>query len=379
MIVINLTSSRFFGGPERQMLELAVELRPRCRTVFASFSEGGRCRAFLDRAVAEGFEAIKLPHDTPRLIAAEQDVQALLRSTRADVLLCQGYKAGLIGLAAARRLRVPIVAVSRGWTGECLRVRLYEALDRRVLRLMDRVVCVSQAQAAKVRRAGVRERRIDVIPNAIRSDRFDSPSPDRRCEIASLFTAPPRLIVGAAGRLSPEKGFNGLVDAAAVVLRTVPDVGFVLFGEGRLREALQRQITSLGLSGSFVLGGFRRDLDELLPQLDLFALPSHTEGLPNVVLESLAAGVPVVATAVGGTPEVLEDGISGYLVPPGDPQSLAARICGLLTDESLRRKMAQLGRQDVESRFSFASQAEAYLRIIQSSAGSRRRALAYAS
>src|SRR5919108_523234 len=102
-----------------------------------------------------------------------------------------------------------------------------------------------------------------------------------------------------------------------------PPVGFVLFGEGPCRTELLHKVNAAGLAGSFVLAGFRADLDRFLSQLDLLVLPSHTEGLPNVVLEACAAGTPVVATAVGGTPEVIEDGLSGLLAPPGDPEALA--------------------------------------------------------
>src|SRR5207244_4478612 len=143
------------------------------------------------------------------------------------------------------------------------------------------------------------------------------PDPRYRERLARLFRPPRKRIVGAAGRLSPEKGFDVLVDAIALVRDHNPDVAFAIFGDGPCRPDLQQQISSLGLTGAVALAGFRLDLDQYLPHLDLLVLPSHTEGLPNVVLEACAAGVPVVATAVGGTPEVIEDGASGFLVPPG--------------------------------------------------------------
>jgi glycosyltransferase involved in cell wall biosynthesis len=128
------------------------------------------------------------------------------------------------------------------------------------------------------------------------------------------FRQPRTFIVGAAGRLSPEKGFEVLVQAAEHVLRDNPTAGFVLFGEGPERTSLQQRINAAGLGQNFILASFRADLDRFLPHFDLLVLPSYTEGLPNVVLEGFAAGVPVVATAVGGTPEVVEEGVSGYLV-----------------------------------------------------------------
>ena len=112
-----------------------------------------------------------------------------------------------------------------------------------------------------------------------------------------------------------------------------------------------------------MLPGFRDDLDALLPAFDVLALPSYTEGLPNVVLEAFAAAVPVVATAVGGTPEVIDDGVSGSLVPAGDPVALANRLLDLLADEGRRQAMGAAGRQCVRESFTFAAQARRYLQL----------------
>jgi len=363
MTIVHLTASRFFGGPERQMLELARALPSPMRTVFTSFQEGGGCHEFLGQVRRHGFEGIALRHDTPRLFSARNELVELLQEQSASILLTHGYKADLLGYFAARRAGIPIVSVSRGWTGENFRVRVYEALDRRILRRMDRVVCVSAGQAARVRRCGVPAEKVVVIHNAIRTERFELASPGPRASLQALFSSPCQWIVGAAGRLSPEKGFDVLVDAAAAITRREPAVGFVLYGEGVLRASLTRRIEAAGLNGRFLLPGFRKDLDRVLPSLDLLVLPSHTEGLPNVVLESLAAGVPVVATAVGGTPEVLDDGISGYLVPPGDAGALAERIGDLLGSEDRRRAMGRDGQERVQRDFTFAAQAVQYQRL----------------
>jgi glycosyltransferase involved in cell wall biosynthesis len=362
MKVVHLTASTFLGGPERQLLGLAGSL-PAVRTEFLSFAEGGRCRPFLAAAREEGFEARALRNDTPHLRAALRELIARLRRAGADVLFCHGYKANLVGRLAARRLAIPAVAVSRGWTGESWKVRLYEALDRRHLRFMDCVVCVSAAQAAKVYRAGVRPRHIRVIHNAVDPERFSRPDPRGRGELQALFPAPRALLVGAAGRLSPEKGFEVLAAAAPRVLRSHPDAGFVHFGEGPCRPQIERRIAAGGVGGSFVLGGFRSDLDRLLPHFDLFVLPSYTEGLPNVVLEACAAGVPVVATAVGGTPEVLGHG-GGMLVPPGDPRALGAAINAALARGKALRDLGEAGRRFVREHFSFDAQARRYEELL---------------
>ena len=364
MNVVHLTASTFLGGPERQMLGLAQHLPAEDRSVFLSFSEGGRCRSFLAAARQQGCEAVALVNDTPRLLAATREITEHLRRVGADVLLCHGYKADLLGRRAARAAGIPAVAVSRGWTGESWKVRLYERLDRWHLRYLDRVVCVSAAQAEKARRAGVRPEKIAVIHNSIDPERFTDPDPRFQAKVNRYFRNPRNRIIGAAGRLSPEKGFDVLVAAAERVLQDDPMVGFVLFGDGPCKARLQQMIADAGLSGAFVLAGFRADLDQYIPWLDLMVLPSYTEGLPNVVLEACAAGVPVVATAVGGTPEVIEDGTSGFLVPPGDPVVLASALCEALADDEQLREFAFQARQRVLESFSFHSQVERYLELL---------------
>jgi glycosyltransferase involved in cell wall biosynthesis len=242
-------------------------------------------------------------------------------------------------------------------------VRVNELLDRLVLHGMDRVVCVSEGQAAKVRRAGVAPGRVVVIRNAVGRESFQDADPSYRQEMLSLFAQPPRLLVGGAGRFSPEKGFDQLIAAARGVLEKHPAAGFILFGDGPLREALARQVAKGGLGGRFVFAGFRGDLEKYLPNLDVFVQPSFTEGLPVAVLEAAAAGLPVVATAVGGTPEVVADGQTGFLVPPGRPAALTAKLETLLGDAELRTRMGKHGRRLVEAGFTFAAQSVQYQRL----------------
>jgi glycosyltransferase involved in cell wall biosynthesis len=148
-------------------------------------------------------------------------------------------------------------------------------------------------------------------------------------------------------------------------LKSTPDVGFVLFGDGPLRKPLARQIAARGLGDRFILAGFHSDLDRYFPHLDLFVQSSFTEGLPNVVLEAMAAGVPVVATAVGGTPEIIVDGVNGYLVPAGSPSALAEQTIRILIDDAQREAMGERARQRVEGAFSFMSQAQAYASLFE--------------
>jgi len=149
MHIVHLTASTFFGGPERQMLGLARALPSDCQTAFLSFAEGGRSQEFIKHVRWNGFDGAALKRDTPNLPAATWELASRLHNARADVVLCHGYKANLIGRIAAHALDIPAIAVSRGWTGENRKVLLYETADRLHLRYMDRVVCVSAGQARK--------------------------------------------------------------------------------------------------------------------------------------------------------------------------------------------------------------------------------------
>ncbi len=369
MNIVHLTASTMYGGPERQMLGLAEALRGTADVSVVSFREGGRCKPFLAQARKLGIEAVELQSDTPRFFTTITEVAETLTRLKADVVLCHGYKGNILGRPAARRLGIPAVAVSRGWTHESWRVRMYEWLDRMHLRFMDRVIAVSEAQAAKVRACGVREDRLHVIHNSIDPERFADPDPRYRQRLERYFRHGVSLVIGAAGRLSPEKGFDLLIEAAAAVTAACPEVGFILFGEGPQKAMLQARIASLGVSGSVALVGHRHDLDDYLPQLDLFVQASHTEGMPNVILEACAAGVPVVATAAGGTGEIITDGDSGWLVPPGDASALARAILDAIDSPERLRDVAFNGRQRVLEDFTFDAQAAAYLRLLEGMVG----------
>jgi glycosyltransferase involved in cell wall biosynthesis len=359
MRIVHLTASTFFGGPERQMLGLAEALAHRSSTIFLSFSERGRCRTFLNVVRQAGFDGAELHHDTPHARLAIREIASFLRGNFADVLVTHGYKSNLLGRPAARQAGIPIVSVSRGWTGENLKVWCYEALDRFHLRFMDRVVCVSQCQADRVIRTGVDPERIRVIRNAARLRAFDDIDPDGLTRLRAIAGGEGPIVL-AAGRLSPEKGFSILVDAAKRVHNRIPHARFVLFGEGVERPRLELRVAQLRLSGVFRLAGFCNDLDSLIPWANAAVLPSFTEGLPNVALEAGAAGIPVVATAVGGTPEVIVDGETGYLVPAGDEAALAERIVDVLANPERARAFGTAATRRMAEWFSFEAQARAY-------------------
>jgi len=361
--IAHITASPNFGGVERIILEVgSTHQRTRdVEQIFASFPEGGNAEPFFCEVEKLGFTAYCFQNDMPHLIAATFELIRLLKQHQIQILCAHGHKSRMLGWFAAKRLRIPIIGISHGWTGENRKVQLFDRIDKWMHRRMDHIVCVSQGQADKVIRFGTPASRVSVIHNAVRMDRFDTPTDiSFRHQLESMFPNKPKLIVGTAGRFSPEKGFDILVTVAEQLIKSGLDIGVVFFGEGFLREPLHKQIDDAGIASSVVLPGFTDQLDQYMPHFDLFVQASHTEGMPTVLLEAMAARTAVVATQVGGTGELMVEGSTGLMVPPNNPEALADAMRKVLSDDELRRTMGENGRQRVEQNFTFEPQAEKY-------------------
>jgi glycosyltransferase involved in cell wall biosynthesis len=176
------------------------------------------------------------------------------------------------------------------------------------------------------------------------------------------------VLAVSGGRLSPEKNFAGFIEAAKKATNINPQLYFAVFGEGRLRPDLERQIAVSGLAGRFFLPGFRSDFGDILTEADIFVLPSFTEGLPNVVLEASMRRKPVLATTVGGTPEVVKDQESGFLFAPHETEKFAEYLVMLSRNPDLRLRLGEQGYLHVHERFSFDKQTcqyrDLYLRML---------------
>jgi len=364
--IAHVTASPNFGGVERLILEVCRSLQHAkdVKNIIATFPEAGNAEPFLREVEKANFPVYCFKNDMPHLAAATFELHRLLKQHQIQILCAHGHKSRMLGWFAARYLRIPIIGISHGWTGECRKVQFYERIDKWMHRRMDHIVCVSQGQADKVIRFGTPASRVSVIYNAVRMDRFNTPSDiSFRHRLESMFPNKPKLIVGTAGRLSPEKGFDILITAAKKMLtepQSLDCVGVVIFGDGILQEALQKQIDELGISQSVVLAGFTDQLDQYMHHFDLFVQSSHTEGMPSVLLEAMSARTAVVATQVGGTGELVVEGSTGLMVPPNDLEALAEAMKKVLNDDELRRTMGEKGRQRVEQSFDIDAQAETY-------------------
>lgn len=268
----------------------------------------------------------------------------LLRQERIEVAQSFDFYANLMLIPAARFAGVPVVVGSHRQLGDLLTPMQFRAQNA-MFRLCDRVVCNSRAAAECLEKSGIRAERLAVIPNGL-PDRLFAPVPP---------ALPPEtgvLRIGMIARMNDRgKGHDCFLRTAKRLSARHPQLRFVLVGDGPLRPGFEEQARKLGLGDRVVFLGDRRDVPAVLASLDISVLASSSESLSNVILESMAAGLPVVAARVGGNPELVRDGETGFLVPSGDDEAFAGALQRLLENRDLRAAFGARAKSEAKSRF----------------------------
>jgi len=270
----------------------------------------------------------------------------LCREHEVDIWHAHDYKTDMIGLLLQPVCRFSLVCTLHGWSEDTRRTRLYFALDRRVIRRYEQVIAVSSSLHAEARRLGVSSERLSLIENGVDTDEYRRRGAPRNG--AGI------LHIGAAGRLTPEKGFLDLITAVETLLEEGLDVRLSIGGDGPQRGALEERIRASRHAARLALAGYVDDMRAFYAELDLFCLSSLREGLPNVVLEAMAMSLPVVATTAGGLGTFLRDGDDALLCAPGSPAALAAALRTAIRSPALRARLGQVARTRVERECSFA-------------------------
>jgi glycosyltransferase involved in cell wall biosynthesis len=346
--VVEVMATGTNGGAQEHVYSLVSRMNPaRYDVRVISLSHGSSVRR-LQRAGIEA-SVIDEPDDRLAILALAEELEAF----EPEVVHNHMYRAEVIGTKAALHLgekgcRRPAVIS----TVHSSRVRCVE--DRETLRkltpLMDHLIVVSKAIEHKIVEEGRRGAPVSLIYNGVDLQRYNHQQPC--CTLHEDYHLDPEApIVGVVARLEAEKGHRTLLDAWPVVLAAVPNARLLVVGEGSERDSLEAQADILGISGRVVFTGRREDVPAVTAALDISVLPSYREAQGLSVLEAMALSRPVVASAVGGIPEMIEDGVSGLLVPPHDCDALAAAIIRLLTDHPLADTLARRGHDVVHDRF----------------------------
>lgn len=340
--VLHVDSERPWRGGENQILLLLRRQRGAGDDPHVAAPAGS---ALAHRAAAEGFPVHPVPMrgtwDLPSAFA----LAGLHRRLRPDVVHWHAARAHALGLLAARLAPVPARILSRR-----VDFPVRGSLGSRLLYAdpADRIVAISEGVREALVRSGVRPDRIRVVPSGIDLAPFDAPC-DRAALRARMGIARETVLAVNVAALAPHKSQTTLLNAAARLRDRAPAVRVWIAGEGPLRAPLLEEHASLGLGDRVRFLGFRTDVPDLLRAADIFCISSWLEGLGTSILDAMAAGLPVVATRVGGIPEAVTDGQTGLLVPPRDPERLADALAALAADPDRRARMGRQARLKVRA------------------------------
>ena len=373
MFSLHVDTARSWRGGQNQVLVTVLGLRALGhRTVLVAHPTGE-----LRRRAAEGLDLIPLAPRAEMDLAAAWRLARVLKQLKPDIVHAHDPHAVAMASLAVSMSTMPVrprLVASR-------RVDFHmrqSALSRWKYRQVDCFICASEAIRRIVVSDGIPRRNTVTVHEGIDLERVAAAPPaELHKELWLPHEAP---IVGNVAALVAHKGQRHLVDAAMRVLPQHPDARFIIAGEGELRKPLEQQIRQHHLEKHVMLAGFRTDILSVHKAFDIFVMSSVTEGLGTSILDAMACGRPVVATNVGGIPEVVVDDVTGLLVPPRDPTAMAAAIVKLLASRSLREEMGAAGLKRVRDRFSAEAMVRNTLRVYEriersKAAGSEDRAL----
>ena len=345
--VMQMTDVTGRGGAEKALVDLALHLdRRRFNVSVCATRSAGNYQPLLDAA---GVPTIILERNSRWDAAKLGGLVRLLRRQHVHVLHTHLFGTNTWGRLLGKLAGVPVIIAHEHWSSKAGREVW---VDRLLYRLSDRIIVPSAASKQLVMEMEqIPARYLSVVYNGVDMTQF-APQAERAAIRAELGMADDAVVIGSVGRLSADKGGqDGLIRAVADVRQTYPQVRLVFVGDGPLRINLEALVLERGLADVVHFTGQRADVARLLGAFDIFVLPSLREALPIAVIEAMAVGLPVVAARIGGIPEVVEDGTTGCLVPPGDEAALAAMLTQLVADPALAARLGAAGQARVQAQF----------------------------
>jgi len=361
--ILQLKTSAARGGAESLLLDLTAGLVERGHVVETVLGEQGWLQ---DRMQSKGLSVSVIPLVSVLGLFRIPQLAGLIKSTCADIVLAHGARVNLFGVLASVTLGVPVVSVEHSMDDWRTNSRFLSLVDRIVARRNIGRIAVSRAVGGMLNELDIISGdKVVVIPNGVR---FPSRSRvvNRRAIRSRFGIDDGAFVVVTAARLTKPKGHKFLLEALPELIKRIPRFHCLLLGDGNMRAELEGRCNALELEDKVTFAGAVDDVLDILPACDLFALPSLWEGLPVALIEAMGMGLPVVATAVAGTPEVVVSGESGVLVAPGDTEALAEAITTLYENENIRRRVADVGRIRAREMFDMEFVVGRYESVLQS-------------
>lgn len=363
-VIVRVIARLNVGGPAIHVVNLTAGLDPRrFESVLVSGSENAGEGSMLDFALARGVRPVIIPEMVgdaslrPRDLRALASLYRVIRARRPQIVHTHTAKAGFLGRIAARLAGVPVVVhtyhghILRGYYGP-MTSGLLRRMEQALALMTDQIVAVSERVKQDLVDYGIAPpRKIAVIPLGFDLRPFAECAAYRGAFRRELGLPERARLVTIVGRIFPIKNHRLFLQAAALIAGADPEVHFAVVGDGALRAATEEYARTLGIACRVSFTGWRRDLPQIYADTDVLAVSSTNEGTPVSAIEAMAAGRPVVATRVGGLPDLIADGTTGFLVPPGDAGSLAAAILRILRDPDAAGRVGNAARAVAQARF----------------------------
>jgi glycosyltransferase involved in cell wall biosynthesis len=342
-----------FGGGERVFLQLVAGLRDQYG-IFVATDTPGQFAYELDRL---GIQVSAVDMSRQLTLEPISLIKRIIRNNEIDLVHSQGARADFFARFAGRIANAPHILCTiampvEGFDVGPLRKTIYRFMDRLSERYVEKFIVVSESlRNALIEGRGIPPHRVVRIYNGIELDKYNPKL--KETSFRNNRCIPPTVpIVGAVGRMVWQKGFEFLIKAIPDIVRITPNARFLLVGDGPLRPDLENLARKLNAYDRIIFTGFRSDIPDLLPTMDVLAVPSLLEGFPMITLEAMALAIPVVATKIHGITEQIVDGKEGLLLPPRNPSALASAVTKLITDRELSSSIGKAARKRVESSFS---------------------------
>jgi glycosyltransferase involved in cell wall biosynthesis len=364
--VVALMESTTVSGPAKNLIEFARRAAqpeagiPTVHFHLVTYTRGDTESEFVIAAKAAGIPTFQLVENRRFDTKVLPELKRILADCAPDILQSHNIKSHFYIRMLGLHRRYPWVVFNHGYTNIDWKDRLYTQFDRWSLRAAHRVVAVCGPFADRLKRRGVDPAIIRIQHNSVKP--FDRPAEEQCRVVLRELNITNEASVLCVGRLSSEKGHMDLLEAIGLLARMpdLPPYRVVLVGDGPERHALEQAAQRLQIADRVVFAGHKTDMRPFYATASILALPSHTEGSPNVVLEAMAAALPVVATRVGGVPEIMIEDQTGFIVPPRNPQAMADGIRRMLLDPELRKRTGAAGYDRVRHDFT----PEAYRRSL---------------
>ena len=288
----------------------------------------------------------------------------LIHGKSYDLIHTHGYLADLLGILVSKISNVPIISTCHGFIYEGITLSFYNKLDCFALKYIDRIISVSEPLKLDLVKSGIKKDKIVVIKNTPDFSQCNDDTSGIRNHLRnSIKVTSNDILIGYIGRLSAEKGLTFLLNSIKLLDNNQQQIKLVVIGEGPQKNELMVLSDRNRLSSNVIFTGFQKNIDEWLKAIDIFVLPSLTEGSPMVLLEAMAHGVPCIASDVGGIPQIIEHNVNGMLVPPSKPDELAWAINALNKNSILRDKISNNAKNKIAQDYNIKEWANAIQRI----------------